>query len=100
MYESEQPLDRETGTIEMNVYESAERELDENEEREIQKFYLHGCGCKINKSSSCHTQFPIEHYKKMRNECMELTKESLDCLIVGQIMAKFIHVHVLTRYAA
>ena len=66
VYESEQPLDRETGTIDMNVYESAERELDENEEREIQKFYLQGCGCKINKSSSCHTQFPIEHYKKMR----------------------------------
>ena len=49
----------------------------------ITEFTESGCEC----TTQCSKLFSRSHYECMRNQCAELSKENLDMVIFGQIMA-------------
>ena len=57
--------------------------FDKRENGNLHKFMVDGCGSKW----KCSGKFPISHFEEMRNQCMELTHDELDLVIMGQVMA-------------
>ena len=49
----------------------------------ITEFTESGCEC----TTQCSKLFSRSHYECMRNQCVELSKENLDMVMFGQIMA-------------
>ena len=86
-----------------------EFDLDKSEKQKIRDFMDTGCGCTVNKGKPCFNQFSETHYSSivlcvnkgkpsfnqfsethystMRNNCAELDHNSLDIVIISQIMA-------------
>jgi len=56
---------------------------DESEARAITAFLEVGCQCE----SLCYDFFSRSHYELVRSQCSELTHESLDLVVMGQLMA-------------
>jgi hypothetical protein len=62
------------------------RSVDVNEYNEIEQFVKMTCGCKLSNGGPCSNLF-IEKFCEIRAQCQELNKESLDYILLGQIMA-------------
>ena len=60
--------------------------LDMKEKNEIEKFVTNTCGCKMNNGGPCSDKFADKFYT-VRAQCADLDKESLDLVLLGQIMA-------------
>ena len=45
------------------------------------------CGCKLNKGNPCCYLFSEEHVSSIRDSCSALDHQSLDLVILGQVMA-------------
>ncbi len=56
-------------------------------DEKLADFLTKGCGCRL----ECHKFFDAEHYRDVRDQCSTLTREELDLVLLGQIMAN-IHV--------
>ena len=63
------------------------RLLDEKEEEKVLKFVHDKCCCQLNNNLSCSDLFHITHYREMRNQCAELDHDSLDLVMMSQMMA-------------
>ena len=65
------------------------RLLDEKEEVKVLKFVHGKCCCQLNNNSSWSDLFHIyiTCYREMRNQCAELDCDSLDVVVMSQIMA-------------
>ena len=62
-------------------------DADKKEEKEIEESVREGCGCEVLNGKPCSAQFTTSHYREMRNYCAELDRDSLDLVVLGQIMA-------------
>ena len=58
------------------------RPQDEIEKKKIEAFCEQGCGCPEN----CSANYTLHHYKTLRSQCSELDHDTLDMVIMGQIM--------------
>lgn len=56
-------------------------------DEKLEAFLLKGCGCKWNDGGECFKLFDRDHYIRRRDECNSLTRECLDMVVLGQIMA-------------
>ena len=63
------------------------RLLDEKEEEKVIKFVEDKCRYQLNNNSSCCDLFHIAHYRERRNQCAELDRDSLDLVVMSQMMA-------------
>ena len=63
------------------------REIDMKEEDSIRCFVAEECGCTLFNGTSCSTNVSLDYYQIKRNECAELDHDSLDLVIMAQIMA-------------
>ena len=63
------------------------RPVDEQEEDKIKRFVEIGCGCQSNSELNCSSLFSLSHYREIRNSCAELDHDSLDLVVMGQLMA-------------
>ncbi len=63
------------------------RPVDEMEGEKIRRFISEGCGCHINNDHNCSSLFSLSHYRSNRDICAELEHDSLDLVIMGQLMA-------------
>jgi hypothetical protein len=52
-------------------------------EEKLADFLSNGCGCK----AKCSGLFDAEYYQAKRDHCLSLTKQELDLVVLGQIMA-------------
>ena len=59
------------------------RPEDETVKKRIEKFCEEGCGCPEN----CSANYTLHHYETLRSQCSELDHDTLDMVIMGQIMA-------------
>ena len=59
------------------------RPEDQREADTIDRFMAEGCKCPLN----CSLKFSRPHYELTRSQCAELTHETLDMVIMGQLMA-------------
>ena len=57
------------------------------EERQITRFLSRGCGCKLNDGSGCHTLFSESQLRVLRDECMGLSRDEMDMVVMGQLRA-------------
>ena len=46
-----------------------------------------GCGCKLHDGKQCSDLFTRGHYEDTQDQMTEVTKEQVDLVILGQIMA-------------
>ena len=53
------------------------------QKRKLSEFLANGCGC----AKKCYKFFDTEHYQDIRDQCAELSKDELDLVLLGQIMA-------------
>ena len=58
------------------------RDIDIHETQCIHKFLEQGCGC----TARCSSYFDESHYAKMRSDCLELTHDELDLVIMGELL--------------
>lgn len=64
------------------------REEDLEQAHCTEEFAKNGCRCSTGPGGTpCCRQFPVEHYRNMRDWCAELTKEQREMVLKGQIMA-------------
>ena len=64
------------------------RSIDTDEEELVKTFPDHGCTCVFGPHKSpCCKQFSEEHYLTVRGALSEMTKDELDLMVMGQIMA-------------
>ena len=61
----------------------SQRPTDIEEETACQTFFNQGCGCQ----ARCSEQFPELHYRAIRNDMAELSKQEMDLVIMGQLLA-------------
>ena len=54
--------------------------------RDIENFVSNTCGCKKNNGGPCSAIFADKFYS-VRAQCADLDKQSLDCVLLGQMMA-------------
>ena len=59
------------------------RQEDSDESRRISEFLDRGCKCQL----GCYKYFPRSHYELIRNQCMELSREALDMVVMSQLLA-------------
>ena len=59
------------------------RQKDIREDETITEFVEEGCGCPLN----CSSTFSRNYYELTRGQCAELSHETLDIVIIGQLMA-------------
>ena len=93
--DSSEPAIVETDDIETEINEHTidleidldRREIDKKEEEIVKTFVVEGCACNLNGGNGCSKFFSEEHYQSMRNQCVKRDHDSLDLLIMGQIMA-------------
>ena len=71
------------------------RPADEREDERIRRFITKGCGCLINDDRNCSLLFPFSHYRLNRDSCAELELDSLDLVIMGQLMALTVNTDVI-----
>ncbi len=62
-------------------------ELTAKEEKKVMKFIRNTCGCTRNNGGPCSTIFTTTHIKKMRMECIGLSRDNHDVALLGQIVA-------------
>ena len=55
----------------------------DNSEQRLSEFLSSGCGC----SKQCYKMFVVGHYQDVRDQCAELSRDELDHVLLGQIMA-------------
>ncbi len=60
-----------------------ERHEDAIEAAKVSTFMNSGCDC----HQSCYKLFTRSHYELIRNQCAELEHDTLDMVIMGQVMA-------------
>ena len=65
---------------------SEERKEDIDELDRIEKFYLSGCSCQLAQGTPCCKSIQKSHYEEYRNNCVEMTKQELDMVVMGQIV--------------
>ena len=64
------------------------RSIDTDEEELVKMFADHGCTCAFGPHKSpCCKQFSEDHYLAVRGALSEMTKDELDLMVMGQIMA-------------
>ena len=63
------------------------RPMDDMEDKLVSEFIRSGCGCTKDKGKPCSQLFSPEYVKSVRASCAELTREELDMVIVGQLVA-------------
>lgn len=64
------------------------RTEDEEEYTAIDEFQRGGCSCTIGPNNTpCCQRFPVSHYQEYRAQCLEMSKEQLDMVIIGQMEA-------------
>jgi hypothetical protein len=74
---------------EVQIIQSKE---DEDEVQEIERFIHETCGCKIGSSKRpCSHQFPKELISTYRSDCLQMSKEQLDFVILAQLSATRTH---------
>ena len=56
-------------------------------DQDLDQFLAKSCGCKRANGKPCSTLFSKEHYQDIRWHCVELTRDELDLVLMGQIMA-------------
>ena len=56
-------------------------------DKKLDNFLMKGCGCKLNNGISCYNIFDRSHYSNIRDQCDSLSKDELDLIVLGQIMA-------------
>ena len=62
--------------------------LDEAEETLIQEFVRVGCKCDLGPNQQpCSTTITMEHFRSVRCQMVELSRDELDLVVLGQIMA-------------
>ena len=54
---------------------------------DLTRFLEKGCGCKRAQGKPCFTLFSRAHYEDYRQQCRALTRDELDLVLLGQIMA-------------
>ena len=54
---------------------------------EVNAFLAAGCGCSRAGGQPCSALFSKEHYEDVRLSCRELSRNELDMIVMGQIMA-------------
>ena len=59
----------------------------DQETEKLKALLAEGCGCKRAGGKPCSTLFSVEHFLSIRLQCAELTREELDFVLLGQIMA-------------
>ena len=59
----------------------------EDPDPDLTRFSEKGCGCKRAKGKPCSTLFSRAHYEDYRQQCLALTRDELDLVLLGQIMA-------------
>ncbi len=58
------------------------------EEKELVKAFLGaGCGCQLWEQRCCSLQFSVKHVEEVRSQCASLSRNELDMVLLGQIMA-------------
>ena len=64
------------------------RSIDTDDEELVKTFADHGCTCVFGPHKSpCCKQFSEDHYLAVRGPLSEITKDELDLMVMGQIMA-------------
>ena len=63
------------------------RAVDLEEEQKVTKFHKDICGCKLVNGGPCSASFTKEDLCAAGNQCFGLDDQSLDYLLMGQIMA-------------
>ena len=68
---------------------NVELRSEDNDENTLTNLYCsQGCTCTLGPSGQpCCSIFKLEHYRDYRAQCLEMTKEQLDLVILGQIAA-------------
>ena len=66
---------------------SEERKEDIDELDRIEKCYFSGCSCQLAQGAPCCKSIQKSHYEEYRNICVEMTKQELDMVVMGQIVA-------------
>ena len=56
-------------------------------DEKLASFLSKGCGCKFYKGGPCYRQFDATHFRDIQDQCNSLTKDELDLVLLGQIMA-------------
>ena len=69
--------------IELQLNITDQRQEDMDESRKITRFLTKGCKCRL----GCYKYFPRSHYELIRNQCSELSREALDMVVMGQLLA-------------
>ena len=59
----------------------------DNEDTKLSRFTQRGCGCTLLNNGPCYSQFSLDHYRTMRNNCAELSWRQLNMVLSGQLMA-------------
>ena len=58
----------------------------EDPDPDLTRFLENGCGCKRAKGKPCSTLFSRAHNEDYRQQCMALTRDELDLVLLGQII--------------
>ncbi len=53
----------------------------------VKEFIKKGCGCRIDNGGQCSLKFSFEHIMDVRSQCLSLSHDELDLVILGQIMS-------------
>ena len=62
-------------------------EVSVREEEEVKTFMNTTCRCQLHRGEPCSNQFGLTNVMKTRMESMELSRNELDMVLLGQIMA-------------
>ena len=66
---------------------SPPRNRQPNMDEKLDAFLAKGCGCKLDRGKECYLLFSEDYLYTKRVECSALSREGLDMVILGQIMA-------------
>ena len=53
----------------------------------VKQFMDGGCGCQLYNGGPCSEEFTLDHVLGMRSKCCELSRNDLDMILLGQLMA-------------
>ena len=67
--------------------EIEERDVDIKERERLSKFWDSTCNCTTYKGGPCNRAFSIEYIRSIRDQCLSLDRQSLDLVLMGQLMA-------------
>jgi len=59
----------------------------DDEEEKLSRFTQRGCGCTLVNIGPCSSQFSLDHYCTMRDNCPELSWRELNMVLSGQLIA-------------